>query len=314
MLAALTMLPATVTFAQQSLVNLIQASILDTTRQQTTFDAIGCIALTVLLALPLCGVAAATSVAVGIAQTGGLFAPNKLVPDFQNLNPVEGFRKLIKLDRLYQVLRAAIAAGVVAWLCVDVMLDEASTIASTLGNTSAAAVVSAKLVRKVLWAGALVSLALAIVDVAVTRHLWLKRNRMSKDEVKREHKESDGDPELKQERKRAHQEMLNHASVLSIKDASVLIVNPTHLATALRYKDDEDEAPIVVAQGEDELARQLVQAARAYGIPVVRDVPVARALRALQVGDEIPAELYEAVAEILKELWDHSENSDTPPT
>jgi len=80
------------------------------------------------------------------------------------------------------------------------------------------------------------------------------------------------------------------------------VINPTHLASALRYAEEEDAAPKVVAQGEGDLARYIVEAARAYGIPCIRDVPVARALRELEIGDEIPEALYEAVAEILREV------------
>lgn len=306
LIAVLVVLPATVAFTSRSLLELVQRTIADANHAAPP-DPRTLLTLTVVVSLPLCAVAALASVAVGVVQTGAVFVPSKWVPNFEHLNPIEGFQKLFKIDRLYQLLRAAVAAAFVAWLSVDIMLDEAQAIASTLGNAKAAAALSALLVRKVLWWGALVSLSLALIDVGVMRYLWLKRNRMSKDEVKREYKESEGDPELKQERKRAHQEVLNQATVLSIKDASVVVVNPTHLATALRYKDDEDQAPVVVARGEDELARQMIDAARAYGIPVVRDVPVARALRELEVGDEIPEALYEAVAEILKELWERGE-------
>lgn len=96
--------------------------------------------------------------------------------------------------------------------------------------------------------------------------------------------------------------------IAAVKDATVLIVNPTHLATALRYREDEeDEAPRLLAQGQGDLAQRMIDAARAYGVPVVRDIPVARALAELEVGDEIPEQLYEAVAEILREAWAESE-------
>jgi flagellar biosynthesis protein FlhB len=90
--------------------------------------------------------------------------------------------------------------------------------------------------------------------------------------------------------------------VNAVKQATVVVINPTHLASALRYVEEEDAAPKLVAQGEGELARYIVEAARAYGIPCIRDVPVARALRELEIGDEIPEVLYEAVAEILREV------------
>src|SRR5690606_4533533 len=145
-------------------------------------------------------------------------------------------------------------------------------------------------------------LALAAGDVLATRHSWLKRLRMSSDEVKREHREAEGDPELKGARTRAHRELLAGASLNAVKEATVVIVNPTHLATALRYDEDQDDAPMVVSQGAGDMARRIVEAAHAYGIPVVRDVPVARALFELEVGDEIPEALYEAVAEVLREV------------
>ena len=126
---------------------------------------------------------------------------------------------------------------------------------------------------------------------------------MSKDEVKREYRESEGDPGLKAARRRAHQEALTGATLGALKTASVVIVNPTHLATALKYSEEEELAPSVIAQGQGEMAKLIVDAARAYGVPIVRDVPVARALNELEVGDEIPEVLYEAVAEILREIW-----------
>jgi type III secretion protein U len=128
---------------------------------------------------------------------------------------------------------------------------------------------------------------------------------MSKDEVKREHKESEGDPQMKAARERAHKEVIAQATVANVRTASVVIVNPTHLATALRYDEKEgDEAPVVVASGDGDLAARIVRAAHDYGVPVVRDVPLARALAELEVGDAIPEALYEAVAEILRDAME----------
>lgn len=104
-------------------------------------------------------------------------------------------------------------------------------------------------------------------------------------------------------------EMLTAATIQAVREATVVIVNPQHLATALRYVDGEDEAPKVVANGEGDIAKRIQDAARAWGIPIVRDVPVARALRELEAGDEIPEALYEAVAEILREVWEAEEEA-----
>jgi FlhB-like protein len=107
--------------------------------------------------------------------------------------------------------------------------------------------------------------------------------------------------------------MLASATIANVKTASVVIVNPTHIACALRYEEQEgDEAPVVVASGQGELAEKIIEAARQYGIPVLRDVPLARALIELEVGDAIPEALYEAVAEILREAWEETERENAP--
>src|SRR6185369_8116096 len=131
---------------------------------------------------------------------------------------------------------------------------------------------------------ALVGIGLGLVDLVIAHRAWRSRLRMTKDEIRREYREAEGDPELKAKRRRAHQEALAGSIVNAVREATVVIINPTHLASALRYVADSEEAP------------------RAYGIPCIQDVPVARALRELELGDEIPEALYEAVAEILREI------------
>jgi flagellar biosynthesis protein FlhB len=167
----------------------------------------------------------------------------------------------------------------------------------------AAGAVALAVARELLWVAGLVGIGLALLDLVATRHSWFKRLRMTKDEVKREHREAEGDPQAKAERARAHREVLAGSAVLAVRDATVVVVNPTHLATALRYEEDADAAPRVISQGAGDLARRIIEAAHHYNVPVVRDVPVAHALRELEVGDEIPEALYEAVAEVLREVW-----------
>lgn len=255
------------------------------------------------LTLPMLLGAAAAAVALGVVQTGGTIALKKLAPDFTRQNPIEGVRRLFSAQRLLAVARALVGSLLVGWLAVRLLIERAPELAFSVGNAEGAALVAGKLTERLGWIAALVGLALAALDVVVTRRAWLERLMMTKEEVRREFRESEGDPEIKAARRRAHQEMLNQAAISAVKDATVLIVNPTHLATALRYLEDEDSAPRVVAQGSGDLAQRLIDAARSYGVPIVRDVPVARALSELEVGDEIPEALYEAVAEILRELW-----------
>jgi flagellar biosynthesis protein FlhB len=184
------------------------------------------------------------------------------------------------------------------------MKEHAPDIAHVVGRLGFVGVLAGTIAARACRDAALFGVAVGAVDLLVTRRAWMKRLRMSKDEVKREYKESEGDPQLKAARERAHHEMLASATVANVKNATVVVVNPTHIACALRYDEEEgDEAPLVVSVGEGDLARQIVEAAHAYGIPVLRDVPLARALVELVPGDRIPEELYEAVAEILREAW-----------
>ncbi len=266
------------------------------------------LALEVLgLSLPIVAAAALAAGLSGLVQAGGVVAWKKLGPDFTKLNPVSGLKSLVSRERAIGVVRALLAALIVGYLATRLLIDFAPDIAATAGEPGKGTTVSGHLLRKLGWIAAIVGLALAAVDLLVVRQTWLKRNRMSKDEVKREHKESEGDPELKAARHRAHHEMLASAAVGAVRTATVVVVNPTHLAAALHYEEEGEGAPRVVAQGRGDLARRMVEAAHAWGVPVVRDVPIARALLELEVGDEIPEALYEAVAEILREAWAEAE-------
>jgi flagellar biosynthesis protein FlhB len=260
----------------------------------------------IALSAPVLAVAALTGAVTSLVQTGGVIATKKLAPDLAKLNPIEGFKNLFSSQRLLTVVRAAALGLAVAWFAYDALKEHAVHIAHTAGRLDAAVLVAKTVAVDVAKRAAIAGLFLAVIDVVVTRTSWRKRLRMSKDEVKREHKESEGDPEQKAARERAHHEMLASATVGNVKNASVVVVNPTHIACALRYDaaGEGDEAPVVLATGHGDLARRIVEAAHAYGVPVLRDVPLARALVELEVGDEIPEALYEAVAEILREAWD----------
>lgn len=260
----------------------------------------------VLLSAPLLAAVALVSLVSGFVQTGGVVSFKKLSPDLGKLNPVSGLGSLASGTRLVALLRSLVGAALVGWLAVRLLTSFAPDVANTVGDARAGMLAAGALVKRLGWIAALVGLGLAALDVLVVRRAFLKRHRMSKDEVRREHKESEGDPELKAARHRAHQEMLASATIAAVREASVLVVNPTHLATALTYREDEDEAPRVVARGEGDLARRMIEAAHQYGVPVVRDVPLARALSELELGDEIPEALYEAVAEILRAAWEET--------
>lgn len=263
------------------------------------------IALAVLkLSLPVVAAGAFGAAALSLAQSGGTISLDRIAPKLERLDFFRGLRGLFRLERAFGVLRALVSAGLALVLALLVFRAALGAIAHTAGEIGPALAIAGRSSHRLLWYAALLALAIGLVDWVIVRRGWQQRWMMTREEVKREHRESEGDPELKAARRRAHQEALTANMLAAVKEASVVIVNPTHLATALRYENDEDAAPRVVAAGQGELARKIVEAAHHFNVPVVHDIPVARALAELELGDEIPEALYEAVAEILRELWE----------
>lgn len=257
------------------------------------------------LSAPILAAAAVSGAITSVVQTGGVVATKKLALSLAKLDPIAGFKNLFTLQRLVAVARAALFAGVVAYFTVTALRENATAFARAAGRVDAAFLVAATLALGIAKRSAAVGIGLAVLDIVLTRHTWRSKLKMTKEEVKREHKESEGDPQQKAARERAHHEVLAGNAIASVRNASVVVVNPTHIACALKYDEAEgDEAPVLLASGQGDLARKIVEAAHAYGVPVLRDVPLARALVALEVGDEIPEALYEAVAEILKLAWE----------
>ena len=257
---------------------------------------------TVALSAPILIAVASTVVLVGLVQTRALIAPQRIMPDLRRLSPMSLFRSLTSTQRMFAIVRGLLAMAMIGWLVVHRLQQHMPDIVHTTGRTALASIVAGQLAGSIARDVVVVMLALAVLDLWVTHRSWLSRLRMTRQEVKREHRESEGDPQLKAARERAHREMFASAVTQAVRDATVVIISPGRFANALRYREDADEAPVLVASGEGDLARRIVEAARIYQIPVVCDVPVAQALAELGQGGAIPASLYEAVAIILRDL------------
>jgi type III secretion protein U len=157
-----------------------------------------------------------------------------------------------------------------------------------------------------------VLLALGVADYALARRRHLKDLMMTREEVKREYKESEGDPHHKAQRKALHRQFAQGGAARGVQKATAVIVNPTHIAVALRYDNKECEAPYLVAKGCEADALALRREAQRRGIPVVRDVPLARSLIHYDIGEQIPEELYQAAAVVLRVAME-SRDSDGRP-
>jgi type III secretion protein U len=259
-------------------------------------------ALVLRLALPPAGCALGAALLAGALQTGWCLAPGALEPRLERLDPLRGLRRLLSPGQAARAALGVAKAGVLLTVLATWAPAAAGAVAS-LPLASAPGALSAALP---LLAGLAVRLAaalavLGVVDLGLERRRLARSLRMTRDEVRRELREDEGDPSHRAERRRAHRAVLEAGPVAR---ATVVVVNPTHVAVALRHDRGGDVAPRVVAKGAGLAAWRIRAAARRAGVPVVRDVPLARALHRLaDVGDEIPEELYDAAAALLVHLY-----------
>ena len=255
-------------------------------------------------AVPGVLVLAAASVA-GIAgnliQHGFLWAPSKLAPDLSKLNPFSGLQRMFGLDSLINFGKSAIklvAMGAVVWM----VLKPRAGALQTMPGLEPAAILpySAEVLRAMLFAVLAVSGVIAGADWMVSRQRFMARMRMSREDVKQESKDTEGDPHVKARQRQVRVTLARRRMIQNVPKATVVVTNPTHYAVALRYEKGETEAPVCVAKGMDALALKIRAVAEENEVPIVEDPPLARALyAAIDVDEAIPREHYQAVAQII---------------
>jgi flagellar biosynthesis protein FlhB len=248
---------------------------------------------------------------IGFMQSGGLFSVKALKVDFKKVMP--NFKKFVSMNALVELLKGVVKVALtaaVAWMAVRALVGSMVKLAgaSPLSVMTVLGYAIDNLCRYV----ALIVVAVGGGDFLWQRHSHKKKLMMSKEEVKREHKDQEGDPHHKHERKRLHKELLEQRMVNSVRKADFVVVNPDHIAVAIQYDKEGNSAPLVVAKGERLLAEKIKEVAREAGVPIFRDVSLARALRDVEEGDEIPEALYEAVAEILRVVYGEQPRAGEP--
>ncbi|MGB9860126.1 MAG: flagellar biosynthesis protein FlhB [Moorellaceae bacterium] len=252
----------------------------------------------------LFGLSAAVGLLANFAQVGFILSGENLKPRLENLSPVKGWERLFSRRSLVELgkgLLKVLLSGAVVWhivrgkiydllLALDTGLVQAIELAGRITFQVALSVL-------------VVFLALAVADYIFQRREFLRNLRMTKAELKEELKQTEGDPLVRMRLREKQRRLARHRMMHAVPHATVVITNPTHLAVALRYREEE-AAPRVVAKGAGDIARRIVQVARENRVPVVHNPPVAQALyRRVELGQEIPVELYQAVAEILAYIY-----------
>ena len=251
---------------------------------------------------------------VQFVQVGALFTMKPLMPKLDKLNPISGFKqKFFSAQTYIECAKSLLKLTIVGSLAYFTIKGALSEIVLTARLPIEAGIkLTSDLMYKIGTKVGIALIMLGAVDVFIQRIQHEKKLKMSKDDVKREGKEAEGDPMYKNRRKQMHQEILSHSMVESVKKADVVIVNPTHIAIAVNYDEEENSAPRVTAKGERLIAEQIIAVAKQYGVPIMRNVPLAHALNELEVGDEIPEELYTAVAEVLQWVYGRTSGSAPP--
>ncbi len=240
------------------------------------------------------------SVLSGMAQGGINFAPEALAWKFDRFNPVSKLGQLFSPVGLSNLLKSLLPFGAILWLAVNSIRANWETMvhASSLGLRVFAGFVGS-IVFALTWKAGLVLLLWAAIDYSLTVMKMSSDMKMTKQEVRDEYKESDGNPVIKSRIRGLQRAMRRRQALKAAATATVVVTNPTHYAIALRYETDMP-APVVVAKGRDLLAEKIKQLARDNGIMLVENKSLAQALyKSVEVGDSIPAKLYQAVAEIL---------------
>ena len=241
------------------------------------------------------------SIAANVAQTGFLLTGEPLKPSLGKLNPISGFKNMFSkksLADLVKNLLVVIIISLIAYLFIkenyDKILNIANVYLPSLGGELQSLIV------KIFAEITLIMVILAIIDYVVQRRFFMKDMRMTKQEIKDEYKQMEGDPKVKGKIKQKQREMASRRMMESVADATVVITNPTHLAIAIKYEDGKMEAPKVVAKGADLIALKIKEVAKENEVPIMENKPLARMLfEQVEIDDEVPQEMYQAVAEIL---------------
>lgn len=240
---------------------------------------------------------------VDFLQIGPIFAVEKIKPKMSNLNPAAGFKRMFGMDNLVEVLKSVMKTAtlfIIGWIVIQHLLPELVHLPEASPSN----------IVRTLWILMLylfgwtltIFLLMTALDAGYQKYAYLKKMRMSVQDIQREFKDTEGDPLIKGHRRQTAQEWAQESASQAASEASVLIVNPTHVAVAINYDKDATPVPLVMALGEDHIARAMREAAEFAGVPILRNQQLARKLLAdASEGDLVPRALFDIVAEVI--IW-----------
>ncbi len=254
---------------------------------------------------PVMAVVALLGIAATFFQTRMLVTGESLKPKFSRINPIQGFRRLFSFRSIVEALKGLFKIVVLLYLIYNYIVGVVDLFTRYMRTDLLTA--CAHLFGETFSLAMQIGIAFAVLAGADIFYQWWdyeRQLRMTKQEIKEEYKQTEGDPQIKGQIKAAQRKMAQSRMMQQVPKADVVIRNPTHFAVALRYRPDKDAAPVVLAKGQDEVAARIVRKAQEFDIAIIENVPLARALYATaELNREIPPELYNAVAEVLVYLY-----------
>jgi len=258
----------------------------------------------IVFTMPIMLVLMISAILFNALQTGFLFSVEALTPKASKIDPIAGFQRIFSKRSLVELAKSILKLLIVGWAAASTLQaafhrllplvdQEASQIATVLGEEGM------NILVKCCW----IVLILAVLDFFYQKWEHEENLKMTKQEIRDEHKQTEGDPLVKSRIRSIQREMARRRMMEEIPKADVVITNPTHLAVALRYDPARKPAPVVVAKGAEKLAARIKEVAREHSVPLVENRPLAQNLYNLEIGQEIPSETYQAVAEILAYVY-----------
>ena len=258
-----------------------------------------------IMMVPLFFVVIIVTLAAQIGQVGLFFSTEALAPSLDRFNPINGLQKIIGKEAIAELVKSLIKLAILSYFPYSLYVNEYPTMTSLFFTPVAASLdyVTWLMVKLIIQIG-IVLFIYGLFDFAWTRYRQNERLKMTKQEVKEERKQQEGDPQIKQRIRLKQREMAQRMMMGEVPKADVVVTNPVHYAVALKYVSGQDQAPRVVAKGQNLIAHKIKELAREHKVPIIENKPLARALfRQVPIEAEIPEDLFKAVATILAQAY-----------
>ena len=287
------------------------ASTIDLTAETIPYLGFMTLKVFAFLTLPVMLSIMVAGAVINFVQVGPLLSSKALKPDFKKMSPLNGIKRMFSLNSLVELIKGnlkILIVALVSYLVIDKHLGDINNFAylSVEEQINLLGMVFLEMSVKV----GIVLLVMALADFAYQKYQYEKSLKMSKQEVKDEAKQYDGNPQIKSAIRSKQMQMARMRMMKEVPEATVVVTNPTHIAIALKYEPkSKQDAPVVVAKGKLKLAERIKSIARKHGVPVIENKPLARGLyEACEVGQEIPMAFYQAVAEVLTQVYKMNKN------